>query len=378
MTTTVGTNKPLRIACLSDIHLGHKNTPTEYILTNLRKSLTQNILIRELDIIILAGDIFDTLLYLPDFHIGEIQIWIAEFLHQCVKYDICLRIVEGTPSHDRKQAKQFIILNRLLNINADVIYHDSLTIEYLAKHDLHILYVPDEWRSNTMQTQLEVTELLYKHQLTQVDYAVMHGMFEHQGIGNIPMPIHNSEYYLSIVKKYIFIGHIHLMSTYQRILVQGSFDRLAHGEEEPKGFWLVIANRNTDVNDKVTFIINHQAMPYLSYDITGLSETAIHRKLASLKTLVAPAFIRIIMAKHDPNKALLLSYKENYTQFKWTFKITDTNIPHITQVIPTLYTTTPINQNTILSFIEAKLTQDNISNELKNHTLTILSSLTGE
>lgn len=46
---------------------------------------------------------------------------------------------------------------------------------------------------------------------------------------------HNSDEYLKLVKYYIFIGHIHIFSSKDRIIAQGSFDRLAHGEEGPKG-----------------------------------------------------------------------------------------------------------------------------------------------
>lgn len=46
---------------------------------------------------------------------------------------------------------------------------------------------------------------------------------------------HNSDDFLSIVKHFINIGHIHTFSTCQKIIAGGSFDRLRHGEEEPKG-----------------------------------------------------------------------------------------------------------------------------------------------
>lgn len=46
---------------------------------------------------------------------------------------------------------------------------------------------------------------------------------------------HNSEKFFRIVKHFINIGHIHTFSKCDKIIAEGSFDRLRHGEEEPKG-----------------------------------------------------------------------------------------------------------------------------------------------
>ena len=58
-------------------------------------------------------------------------------------YNIILRILEGTPSHDWKQSKLFIHLNDLTKAGTDVKYIDSLSIEYIDKFGINVLY-PDE------------------------------------------------------------------------------------------------------------------------------------------------------------------------------------------------------------------------------------------
>lgn len=360
---------------LSDIHLGHKNTPTSYIIANLNRELADTPKMSDIDIIWLSGDIFDTLLYLPDDHIGEIQYWIIGILRLCVKHDICLRILEGTPSHDRKQSKQFIILNQAYGIGADVMYFDIICIDYMAKFDIHVLYVPDESRSCHLETQNAVNDLLIQHNLAKVDYAIMHGMFEYQTIVNTYMPSHNAAYYLSIVRKYISNGHIHQMSRYDRILVQGSFDRLAHNEEEAKGYWEIISYHNDCDNDRVIFHINKGAMDYISINVVGLSEAEIATKMDFLKDLIPPAHIRIICAHNDPNKALIHAYKSGYVKFKWSIKITETKILNVVHNTPVVYHPIPINQNTIMGIIKEKLTKEGIADDIQNNTLHYLSLL---
>ena len=81
--------------------------------------------------------------------------------------------------------------------------------------------------------------------IEQVDLAMMHGNFKYQ----LPMPsihMHTEEDYLSIVRYYICINHIHTASVYGRILAPGSFDRMAHGEEEDKGYRIYSTENNKD------------------------------------------------------------------------------------------------------------------------------------
>ena len=70
--------------------------------------------------------------------------------------------------------------------------------------------------------------------IDKVDFAIMHGSFPHQLPPHIKVPMHDPNRYLSIVKYIVVIGHIHKPSVHERIYTPGSFDRISHGEEEPK------------------------------------------------------------------------------------------------------------------------------------------------
>lgn len=291
--------KKLKIAVLSDLHLGHRRVDTEHILDNLRKALPDNAETAELDIVFLAGDVFDSLLNLSDECVFLIELWIIEVLRLCKKYDIMLRVLEGTHSHDWKQSEHFDVLNRGTKINADLAYVQELFIEYIPRHDITVLYVPDDLNTDTNVTLSQVRELMTIKGLTKVDYAIMHGQFEYQLPEIVKAPKHPSKEYLEIVDKLIFIGHIHVFSTFERIVAQGSFDRLSHGEEEPKGH--VRADIEEDGTYKVRFVENEGAKKFITLECRGLTllETLEEIELKS-KDVPDESFVRILCLPDNP------------------------------------------------------------------------------
>ena len=176
--------KHLEIACLSDIHLGHGLVPTSDIINRLYKALPSNAESDKLDIIFVAGDVFDQLLFLPDAPVLDIQIWIADLFELCHRHNIALRVLEGTPSHDRGQGKQFEMIYLTVGYDRDDKFVDfkyvpTLSIEYIELLDINVLYVPDEWDHDPDITWESVKNLLKDQGLEQVDFAVMHGNFEY-------------------------------------------------------------------------------------------------------------------------------------------------------------------------------------------------------
>ena len=84
----------------SDVHLGHPRTTTEEIIDHLNAFFNDFTNFTDLDAIFIAGDLFDRLLdnHSDEYH--RIVIWCAKLLQFCVKHNIKLRVLEGTPSHD--------------------------------------------------------------------------------------------------------------------------------------------------------------------------------------------------------------------------------------------------------------------------------------
>lgn len=231
--------KDMKCLTISDIHLGHTRNTTPEIIRNLDtffSHYTSDSQFTDYDIIFLAGDIFDTLLDSSSPDVQLIKLWFGRLMIFCYAHGIKLRVLEGTPSHDWRQSRNAQTVFQLIDKPVDFRYIDTLYIEHFKDFDAYVLYVPDEWTASTALTLSQVKELLKEKGLSQVDMAVMHGAFDHQ----LPpaakkSPVHDASEYLSLVKHYITIGHIHIHSVFDRILAQGSFDRLSHNEESAKG-----------------------------------------------------------------------------------------------------------------------------------------------
>ena len=176
-------NKDIKYLVLSDIHFGKQKNPTRDIISNLNKyfddyrSTSQFV---DLDILFIAGDLFDTLLDFASDDIHEVAIWLNRITRFCARFNIKFRILEGTPSHDWRQSKIAETIANLLDIHVDFKYISTLSIEIMEDLDISILYVPDEWTANTDLTFSQVKELLADNNLSQVDICILHGMWFYQ------------------------------------------------------------------------------------------------------------------------------------------------------------------------------------------------------
>lgn len=349
----------LNIAELSDVHLGHNKTSASHIVKNLYRAFPDNEITGELDIIWIAGDLFDSLLNLPSESVSEITKWATHFLKLCKKRDIVLRVLEGTPSHDWQQAKLLVDINEHADIGADLKYIQELSIEYIERFGIHILYVPDEWRPKNSHTWHEVQELLLSHQLSKVDFCIMHGCFTYQ----IPPSLldmfetHDTENYIGITEYLIFIGHIHQHSQYKNILSAGSFDRLSHGEEEPKGH--IRATVNKDGTYTAKFIVNEGAKTYLTLDYSGLSLDEVYRRLDELiPTIKDDSHVRIQASTEDAVFKAGSEIKARYKNIHLRFKSNERKVKHEPIVQKDIVKPINLTNGTILQLLSASLQEN--------------------
>jgi DNA repair exonuclease SbcCD nuclease subunit len=358
----------VNILTISDIHLGHQRNNTADIIRNLNLVIDDNYETSELDIIFLAGDVFDRLLTFQEDCIPEITLWIERLLRLCDKYNITLRVLEGTPSHDWKQSKNFEPIFSSMHSNCDFKYVDTLSIEYIDKFKIHVLYVPDEWDKDPANTLQQVKNLLKDRNIEKVDFAVMHGNFEFQLPSFIKkIPRHDSQEYLDLVKHYIFIGHIHTFSNLDRIIAQGSFDRLSHGEEEPKGY--VKATIDLQTNERNFFFIeNKNARIYKTIELMNenLDENLQFIK-SKVKDLPSNACVRIKSEKNNPilsNMNLLVNLFPTIT---WTkLVIAEDEVERSSELIQSDvdYDPITINQSNIVSLLLDRLNAKSIDNDI--------------
>lgn len=309
-------SKPIKFIEISDVHLGHHKTKTPKIIDGLYKLLPEGKETSELDLIIIAGDLFDRLLQKNDEHMWLIELWAMWLLKMCAKHNIVLRVLEGTPSHDWKQSKMFMTYNQGGEWKADVRFVEDLEYEYHEGLGLGILYLPDEWHPDHDHCFKEAKRVLAEAGEEKADIIIMHGQFEYQLPEHVGIEFHNSAAWESIVRDFIFCGHVHQHSQKGKILVAGSFDRLKHGEEEPKGY--IRGKLMPNGRHEVRFVENTYAQQYVTIDCRDLpvyEAMALVEKTAD--KLPSGTFIRIEANSDDNIAAGIPFLKEKYPQHYW-------------------------------------------------------------
>lgn len=348
--------KDLDYLVISDIHLGHRKNSAKDIIKNLNYVLKEHIKTNRLDILFLAGDVFDSLLTLSTDDVNEIMIWINVLFIWCDKNNVKLRVLEGTPSHDWWQSKIFESIFAVNVTNVDFKYIKNLSIETIDDLGLTVLYVPDEWSPDTDDTYKQVLELLASNGLSQVDITIMHGQFGYQLPAHIQkIPRHNEDNYLNITKYYISIGHVHLHSVFKRIIAQGSFDRLAHGEELDKGCVHISIKRNGDMS--YFFIPNKEAKIFKTIAINTLDIDLATKRLNSIiSKLKDDSHLRIKSKSDHPILIGLEDIRKQYPQINFTKQVVNDE-PE--EVVSESF----INDN---DYVPITITKNNIEEQLFN------------
>ena len=310
---------PLRSAWFSDVHLGHPKTETSFIIDNLVAAFPDDGVTEQLDILFFPGDVFDRILFWPDQNVLLIREWIIRTLSICARRNIIVRVLYGTPSHDRNQGKVFEEINKELSIGADVRYVDTLSIEHIEALDMNVLYVPDEWDVEPDNTWSQVCSLMKAHGLEKVDFSVMHGCFPFQLPDFLDIPMHDPQRYMSITEHYVVIGHIHKHASFENILVPGSFDRLGHGEPEDKGHLRITVNR--DAMNEIKFVVNENSKVYTDVDCSGMElEKAIDKVKKVANKLPVDSHIRVIANPGEPIISDVTTLMKEYPLLNWTAK----------------------------------------------------------
>jgi hypothetical protein len=342
------------------------------IIRNLMIAIPDNAETAELDMIVLAGDVFDRLLSLSGDDIWEIKIWIAHLLRLCKKHDIMLRVLEGTPSHDWKQSQLFPSINSIAKIGANLKYVKDLSIEHIERYGISVLYVPDEWGPTTENTLSQVHALLREHKLTQVDYAFMHGHFAFQIPAHLNLPHHNAEEYLKIVKEHIFIGHDHKFAQWQRITAQGSFDCLGHGQEEPKGHvrWTKHANGDTEC----VFVQTKNAKRYVTARCLGMDLDETMKEVGKVVAGIPDgSFVRVEGDTKNPIFSNMMLLVRQWPLMTFTKLVKDTG-PQLVEIIDhtDVYVPITITKDNLSDLLMDRLVMANLSNQLLMAARTIL------
>lgn len=281
----------MKYVVCSDIHLGHLNTPTEHICNSFRKFILTDAN-KDSDVIFIAGDVFDRLLDSNSLELALIVGLFNDIFNYCYSNDILLRVLEGTPSHDYGQFSLLWKVNEIRKNKCDLVYHKVLDIEYISRIGKHVLYIPDEWCHDHDELEKQIELKMQEKGVDKVDIAILHGQFAYQFAGKPYTGFHYKEaYFLEKVVGFIHLGHYHNYTSLDRIIANGSLERLVHGDEIPKGYVVI--------NDKsFTFIENTDAWSYVSLNVnTNTSLESLDKKIYRLRK---GSFVRLVMKPGHP------------------------------------------------------------------------------
>jgi hypothetical protein len=374
---------PFIIKEMNDVHLGHHSTPTDRIIENIDREFNMDTL-QGVHIFFIPGDLFDKAISMSDPNAEIIQQWMFRFLKACKVNGTKLRILHGTGSHDFNQSKLFLYINEISGVGCDVSYFNELTIEHIEDLNLHVLYVPDEWRGNNEQTKNEVKLLLREYSLTQVDISITHGCYDFQSPDTNN---HDSYFYSSITKHMVINGHIHTYSERFNITNPGSFDCIRHGEEGAKGYMtFTIYPNNPELNTKV-FCKNKYAARYITINLsTFQTKEEIHNRIESTihkwKTVFPSVLDRPLLflrVRYFRSQAweigdILQSFRERFKdQIKWSYLVEkDDVVNDKIELEDVIFEPIPINHNTITNIIHQQL-KDILSNSELAEVLDIVN-----
>lgn len=305
-----------------DVHFGHSSTKAEKILTELIECFPYGKWASSLDVCVIDGDWYDKLL--PNNHedsfITERSIFYM--LNWAKDHDIVLFVVDGTPLHDSGQIQKFIHINEEAKIGAELTLVDDIDIVYNSKFGMNVLFVPDRPRTSPEETYQIVLDKLQQKGLSHVNMAVMHGTFQYQLPEIAASHKHVEENYAEIVKGPIIIGHIHKHSSKGNIIAPGSFSRLTHGEEEPKGFVEFVLQPSGEFTAK--FIENENATIYKTINVSKLSLDESYEKIERVtRGLIGGSRVRIECEQGHPislDKTFMV-LKMKYDCFTWSIKV---------------------------------------------------------
>lgn len=304
---------------LGDVHLGHRQTSASHIIRNLTYMI-QDELLKTLDAIFITGDLYDRQLNNGDDDVNAINRWITQLMFKCAAYDVHIYIVEGTPSHDRMQSQFFVEQKVNANIPVNLHYAKELEIVYNERWDAHILFVPDKWHPSTAVTLTQVKELMAAKGLEQVDFAIMHGAFSYQLPSIVEEPTHDEVEYQQLVRHQILIGHVHIQTINGKIFAAGSFDRICHNDEIPKGMFHF--NVYDDGHFECTFIENKRAKQYVTWDVHSLDTKELNNAIKErIKELPKGSSIRLRCDPGDVANGDIDSFRREYPEQDWQITV---------------------------------------------------------
>lgn len=309
------------VTAIADIHFGSAKAVNLYC--ELKETFLKFIKGKNIDMIVICGDYFNSILNLNSKSSHLSVLFMDELVETCkqegIKY---IRIIEGTLSHDNKQLSVFKIYETDNDIDFKIFFNVS---EEILEEGVKILYLPEEY--------IVDKDTYYKEYFSKrkyYDFIFGHGMFiecsfgVNDGESQISKaPIFNSKQIVSICKGPIIFGHIHTRTIIRKhIHYIGSFSRWVYGQEEPKGFEVIMYDTKSS-RYLYEFIENKLAPKYDTIVIKNFTHFENIETLINFinKFKIDNLRIKVILDKVNEHDKLFITYLREYYTNKSGYKL---------------------------------------------------------
>lgn len=306
---------------IADVHWGAMDgnklySELELVMDKIKETFKKE---KRLDLIVFAGDYFDTKLSLNSKNARLSIRYIKRILDEVSQYNTAVRMVKGTHSHDNDQLD--ILNNLLIDYNLKIIN----TVSSEVINNRKILYLPEEYLDDVNEYYMDWFKDTY-------DYTFGHGMFKEVGFVALTQisetthnkaPVFDSKLLSSITKYAVIFGHIHITQKIrERIFYTGSFTRYTFGEENDKGFFILKDNGN---DCEIGFIKNKEAPLYNTINIEINNNSHISDIMSDLlsinKDLLSNEYNRLrvifnILPDYQDSNGISILIKEYFSNMK--------------------------------------------------------------
>lgn len=268
----------LKTVNLGDLHFGNPRIDANAEYLKLRKFVYPEL--KDAHLVQVTGDIYDQLLTVNSKAHRFASMFVSDLFNISAKTGMQVRILHGTYTHDRDQLSIFETLAvpkaRFKIVNA--IECEEITDLRCGMEELNmklrVAYLPDNLPYKRSEEAVEhLKRVMTVLGWTQVDMIVGHGTFSHvipPDSGHRPPCLYTIEQFQSIVPNGpIIMGHIHTAGRKRNVYYCGSFERMSHGEEESKGFYVFTRDAAGKEGWRSRFIENTLATLFISITPVG-------------------------------------------------------------------------------------------------------------
>jgi len=316
--------KPIRLISVSDIHLGNRLVPAPIIADNFRRYVFPYI--AKCDILVIGGDLTDTAIGWDDTHANAILAFYFDLLAWCSHYDVTVFLLRGTFSHDRKQLSMLPLMHEKHKFKNELAYFDKVSLHTHKRSGTRFVFLPDDLPYGSSDEVLDVVaQQMRAASWDYVDYVCAHGFFDHVlppvAHGHQRIVYRRSQF--PFVRRYILVGHEHTASMVDRVIYNGSFDRLTHNDETTKGFNYI---EDDGKDATIQFVENKDATTFRTLDLSGISDaTAVLDQYVHVASALTDTHrthhLRILHPSRDVISAVVSLTAKDYPHIRLTHKL---------------------------------------------------------